>query len=208
MTAHGVKPRQKPTLILAEDNAALLERLRKFLDDTFEILNTAQTGKQLVETATASHPDVVLADLHMPELNGIRAARKILEHCPAAKVVILTQEFAEAYVLEAFRAGVSAYVLKQSAAAELKNAIHTVLQGGHFISHALGRPADHRFTSRQHHILERISEGKQNSDIASELRLSAATIDFLVNAMIDEIGLQTHDELRQYARSKSALNPA
>ena len=119
----------RPRILLADDYAGLLTAWRRLLEPACEIVGSVRDGRALLEAATALDPDVIIADLAMPEVSGLDACRQITQATPHAKVVLVTAGGDEGTARAAFRAGASAFVLKHSAAEDLLTAIHTVLLG-------------------------------------------------------------------------------
>ena len=119
----------KPRLLLADDHRIVLEGLRGLLAADFDLVGLAFDGHQMVQDALALHPDVIVADISMPLLNGIDAIRRLRDSGCNAKVVLLTMHPDPAYLLRGIRAGASAYVLKHAAADELIVAIRSALAG-------------------------------------------------------------------------------
>ena len=201
----------RPRLLLADDHNILLEEIRKLLEKDYELIGSAADGRTLVADASRLQPDLIVLDISMPVLNGIEAARRIREQAPNAKIVFLTQQSDRAYVQEAFRAGASAYLLKQSAAGELPGALRQVFEGGSYLSRSLAEAfpgiegaatADGRsisFTPRQREVLELLAQGKVANEIAASLGISIKTVEFHQTAIMEELGLRTPPELTRYA---------
>jgi len=124
----------KPRIVLADDDRAFLQALQTLLGAEFEILASVEDGAALLEAAAAHQPDVIVTDITMPVLSGFRAARQLRRDQPSIPIVFLTIREEPAFVAEAQKLGASGYVVKRSAASDLKPAIRTVLLGGSFIS--------------------------------------------------------------------------
>jgi len=209
-----------PRLLLGDDHRLLLEDIRKALASRFEIAGMAADGEKLVAEAERLRPDVVVLDIGLPLLNGIDSARRIRQLVPGAKLVVLTQHSDKAYIREAFRAGASAYVLKQSATTELLPAIDAALVGNFYISRDL-LPAHGGFdprvnpakafgpslSARQRDVLALLAQGKSNHQIAAAMRVTLKTVEFHEEAIMDELGLKTREDLARYA-SEHAAGPA
>src|SRR3989442_2320917 len=121
-------------LLLGDDHVLLLEGVRTLLEGDFEIVGAFENGRDLLEAAVALQPDAILLDITMPLLNGIDATRQLRTLVPQSKIIIVSMHADPEYVHEAFRAGASAYVLKQSAVSELVKAIEAVLHGSTHVS--------------------------------------------------------------------------
>ena len=120
---------KRPTVLLADDHAMVTEGLVNILKSDFDLVGTVSDGRELVAAAEELGPDVIVADISMPSLNGLEAVRQLKENDNRAKVVFLTMHADADLATEAFRAGASGYVLKHSAAEELIESIHEVLEG-------------------------------------------------------------------------------
>jgi DNA-binding NarL/FixJ family response regulator len=200
-------------LLLADDHPLILEGLRRVLEPEFEVVGVAANGRQLVARVLELHPDAVLLDIGMPELNGIEAARQIKRVLPATKIIFITQVDDRAYARAAFQAQASAYLLKQSVVAELAIAVRESLAGRFYVSEALRGLLEGRFnpnyspaalvgenlTPRQREVLQLVAEGKTAKDIAATLGISAKTVEFHKNGIMQELGLRTVAELTRYA---------
>lgn len=189
-------------IVLADDHLLLLEGYRKLLDADFEVVGVAHDGTELLQAVSSLHPDIVVLDVGMPRLNGMEAARQIRRTAPETKMIFLTQQSSKPYIDEAFRCGASAYVLKQSASRELKQAILSALQGKRFVSADLS--ADTRrsvLTPRQLDILSLTAKRQTVEQISAALGLSVRTVEFHITAAMDEMGFLTRQEFRDYALS-------
>src|ERR1700687_696336 len=125
-------------LLLADDHEELLHQLTQLLESEFDIVGAVRDGAALLETAAALRPDVVVADLKMPKLNGIEAGRKLLELKLCKAVVLLTVYGEPQLVKTALESGIQGFVLKGKAGEELIPAIYTALKGGTFVSSQIG----------------------------------------------------------------------
>ncbi|PYN23815.1 MAG: hypothetical protein DMD99_13125 [Candidatus Rokuibacteriota bacterium] len=127
-------------ILLADDHAIVRQGLRLLLQrEGFEVVGEAVNGQEAVRLATETCPDVAVLDYGMPILNGVGAAREILQACPLAKVILLTMHADDRYVLEAIRLGVKGYVVKTQASTDLVRAIHEVLKGMMYLSPRVSR---------------------------------------------------------------------
>ena len=203
----------RPRVLLGDDHVMFCEGLRSILEPRFEVVGIAENGQELVSAAEQLQPDVVVADVSMPLLNGIGAARKLhkMKHPP--KIVFLTMHADATYATEAFRAGASGYVLKSSPASEIVTAIQESVQGRTHISAAvaggvLGGLMESRtdqkkraaeLTPRQKEILQLIAEGKSPKEIAVVLNVSPRTVEFHKYRIMEATGVRTIAELTRYA---------
>jgi DNA-binding NarL/FixJ family response regulator len=204
---------KKPRLLLADDHTILLEGLKALLSPEFEVVATAADGRAVLEAAERHQPDVILLDISMPGLNGIEAARRLKQSNPGAKLIILTMHADLSFVSAAFEAGVSGYVLKQSAATELVAALHEVDSGRRYISSLIQKrlgtetPAFLRrpkklsagLTSRQREVLQLLAEGRVRKEIAQILGVSVKTVEFHKQKITEKLDIHTDAALTAYA---------
>jgi len=209
-------------LLLADDHGLMLEGLTRLLAGEFEIVGTAENGRTLVSEAERLHPDVVVLDIGMPELNGIEAARRVNKALPHCKIVFVTQQLDPAYVHAAFTAGAKAYVAKQSASKELVDAIRMALRDHYYVTPLVGEEAAQRaaldprknpseffgsaLTPRQREVLQLVAEGKTTKEISALLHISPKTVEFHRNSLMDELGMRTTAELTRYAISRGIVS--
>ena len=195
----------RPRLLLADDHPLFLEGVRRLLETKYEVLGTVADGKALIAAALQLRPDVIVADISMPEMNGLAAALILHKTVPSAKFIVLSVHTDRAYVTEAFRAGVKGYVSKRAAAAELLTAIKQVLEGRTYVTPLVGpqsaaMPKDpKRLTLRQLEILRLVAEGYQNKEIAQLLKISVKTVEFHKTRIMSELDIHTPAGLTRYA---------
>ena len=203
----------RPRVLLGDDHLMFCEGLRSILEPHFEVVGIVENGQELVVTAGRLQPDVVVADVSMPLLNGIGAARKLQKMKRPPKIVFLTMHADATFATEAFRAGAAGYVLKSSPASEIVTAIQEAIQGRTHISAAVAggilsglmesrtdqKKRAGELTPRQKEILQLIAEGKSPKEIASILNISPRTVEFHKYRIMETIGIRTVAELTQYA---------
>jgi DNA-binding NarL/FixJ family response regulator len=199
----------KPRVLLADDHALMLEGLQSLLAGHVELVGAELDGRALVESAIRLKPDIVVMDVSMPVLNGIEAARQLRKKLPGTRLVLLTGYSDPLYVHEARRLGVSAYILKQSAASELLSALDAIQHGRTYLSPLLGDagtarlrgegPLGPNLTRRQREVLQLVAEGKSAKDIAFRLHLSIKTAQFHKSNIMRRLGLHTTADLVKYA---------
>lgn len=213
---------RRPRLVLADDHTLIVHGLRRMLEPDCEVVGIASDGRSLVDLVQKTHPDLVLLDISMPLLNGIDAARQIRKNWPAIKIAFLTMHADRDYVIEAFRAGASAYLLKSSAEDELLGAIQKVLAGKVYVTNALAPelrtlhlqqrevrgPSESALTEREREVLQLVAEGRSAKEIAGILRLSVKTVEYHKYRMMNRLGLHSSAELVSYAVRKSLLGLA
>lgn len=202
--------------ILLADDHVLVRASLKFLLEGFAGLNVvgeANDGNDTLKMMGELEPDVVVMDISMPGLNGLEAARSITKDHPAARIVMLSMHSDETHVLQALRAGASAYVLKESAPAELEAAIRAVARGESFLSPAISRHvigdylkrvppepgSPDLLTPRQREILRLIAEGKTSKHIARLLGTSVKTIESHRASLMERLDIHEVAGLVRYA---------
>jgi RNA polymerase sigma factor (sigma-70 family) len=212
---------KRPKILLADDHAMVVEGLAGILKSDFELVGMVRDGRELVASAEELVPDVIVADISMPSLNGLEAARQLKKSENRAKIVFLTMHADADLAKEAFRSGASGYVLKHSAGGELIEAIREVLAGKVYLSpsiqgevlEAFMRGADvsekatEDLTPRQREILQLVAEGKTMKEIASQLNISTRTVESHKYDMMEKLGLKTTAELIQFAIKRGIVMP-
>ena len=189
--------------MLADDHSIVIEGLRRVLEPPYKVVGTVADGGALVAAAAELNPDVIVADVSMPGLNGIEALRRIRHARPDVKVVFFTMHSDIVYAAEAFRAGGSAYVLKSSAGSEILAAIREVLAGRTYLATAMRsmemeiRQAN-RLTPRQRVVIEMAASGKSTKQIGDALDISPRTVEFHRYRAMSSLGLHTIAELVHY----------
>jgi DNA-binding NarL/FixJ family response regulator len=199
------------TVLLADDHSIVIEGLRRVLEPTFTVVGAVPDGRALVVATQELEPDVVVADVSMPVLNGIEAARQIRQTNQHVSIVFFTMHSDVVYAAEAFQAGGSAYVLKSSAGTEIVTAVREALAGRRYLSSALNlrsletqiqrdrgsRPGV--LPLRQREVLQMAAEGQSTKQIADTLGISSRTVEFHRYQAMKSLGLHTIAELVQYA---------
>lgn len=179
-------------VLLVDDHALVRAGIRSLLEraGTVEVVAEAGDGHQAVQLVEAHHPDVVLMDVSMPGLNGLEAARRVIDEHPTVRVLMLSMHPLEEYVWQALHNGASGYLLKNASAAELELAVTAVARGETYLSPAvskhvieayLRRVGDEphlldRLTPRQREVLQLIAEGHTTKEIAALLNVSEKTV--------------------------------
>jgi DNA-binding NarL/FixJ family response regulator len=202
----------QPRVLLADDHAMLLDALRKLLEPPCSVVAAVTDGRALVETAVALKPDVVIADIGMPRLNGLDACEYLRAMLPDTKVIFLTVNEDPDIAAEAIRRGAMGFLLKKSAATELFAAIEEVLAGRHYVTPLITRDPTRLFVSRAEHgreahgltlrqreVLQLLAEGRSMKEAADILHVTPRTIAFHKYTMMQQHGLKTGAELVQYA---------
>jgi DNA-binding NarL/FixJ family response regulator len=203
----------KPRVLLADDHRIVAEGLKGLLADEFDLLDIVEDGRALVKAAREHRPDVIVADISMPHLNGIDALVELKRDNPNVRVVFLTMHRDIAYARRALEAGAAGFVLKHSAPAELVVALRAALQGRTFVAPDLAaelmRTAKQStrndtdpvaaLTPRQREILQLLVEGKSAKEIALALDLSARTVEDHKYRMMESLGIENSAELIHFA---------
>lgn len=203
----------KARILLADDHTLVVEGFRKLLEPEFELVGTVEDGRALLEAAPKLQPDVILLDISMPLLNGIDAARRLKKMMPDVKLIFVTMHADPAYVTEAFRVGATGYVLKRSAAADLLQAVRTVLNGHYYVAplitkdvlHSLlaspaeRQPGPEPLSPRQREVLQLVAEGHSLKEIADILKISVKTVEYHKAQIMEQLDLHTTAELTKYA---------
>ncbi len=204
---------KKPRVLLADDHKIVVEGLRGLLESEFELVGTVADGRALVAAAQELNPDVIVADVSMPLLNGIEAAQQLKKANSQAKFIFLTMHPDTSYATRALEAGASGYVLKHSAPSELVQAIREALRGHVYVtpmiakdvlqdlmdkSHGIRR-GHLELTPRQREVLQLVGEGHSAKEIATILHISTRTVEFHKYRIMEDLNLRTNAELIQYA---------
>ncbi len=204
---------KKDRILLADDHRMLAEALKKLLEEHFEPVGIVEDGRALLTAAEKLKPDVIVADISMPLLNGIEAVKLIKKTLRDVKIVFLTMHPDVTYAASAFEAGAAGYVLKHSAPSELITAINSVLAGRQYVTpliadelkefnragHSAGQDALSRLTPRQREVLQLLAEGRSAKEIAAVLNVSSRTVEFHKYRMMEELGVKTSTELVRFA---------
>jgi DNA-binding NarL/FixJ family response regulator len=209
----------RPRVLLADDHRVVAEGLKRLLAEDFELVGLAEDGRALVDAAKKLRPDVIVADISMPHLNGIDAMIQLRKDNAGIKVVFLTMHQDPAYARRALEAGAAGFVVKHSAPAELVMAIHAALKGQTFITPALAsdvlRQVQHGsretddpaqlLTPRQREILQLLAEGRSAKEIAATLAISPRTVEFHKYQMMEAHGLHSSAELVHFAMKRGIV---
>jgi DNA-binding NarL/FixJ family response regulator len=200
-------------ILLVDDHAVVRAGVRALLQDSgdIQIIGEAADGAAAVELARAHPPDIVIMDIAMPHLNGLEAAARIKEENPAVQVVILSMHDSREYVLQALKAGASAYVMKDSAPVELDLALAAVRRGDTYLSPAVSkqvirdyldsanRQPDTPLTPRQREVLVLIARGVSTKKIAHQLNVSVKTVETHRAQVMERLGINDVAGLVRYA---------
>jgi DNA-binding NarL/FixJ family response regulator len=206
----------KTKILLADDHQLLLDGLRPLLDGyvDIDVVGVAKDGMQAVELARSLNPDIVLLDISMPQLNGIDAARRILQDSPDIKIIMLSMHSDRQFVHESLRNGARGYVLKESAFQDVAEAVLAVLRGELYLSPALrdraltdyvehlkqsDQPPSVPLTGREREVLQLIAEGNSTKQTADLLSVSVKTVESHRKQIMDKLNLHSIAEITKYA---------
>ncbi|MBI4443253.1 MAG: response regulator transcription factor [Acidobacteria bacterium] len=211
-------------ILLADDHRIVRQGLRRILEEhpQMEVVAEASDGREAVQLAMEKKPDVVVMDIAMPQLNGMEAARQILRRLPATKILVLSMYSDESYVVQVLEAGAKGYLLKDSADAELVEAVQAVSNGKSFFSPLISRilldeyvrqlqekKVTDRYellTEREREILQLIAEGKTSREIAELLNISVSTVDTHRGHIMEKLDLHNPYEVVLYAVRKGLIS--
>jgi DNA-binding NarL/FixJ family response regulator len=211
-------------ILLADDHVVMRSGLRLLLErqPNLEVVGEAADGQEAVRLAAAEKPEVVIMDIAMPHLNGVEATRQIVTRNPETAVVILSMHSDESYVLRSLKAGARAYLLKDSAEADLIAAIHAIQEGKSFFSPGVRRILKEDYvhqlaklgvedtyellTPREREVLQLVSEGKSNKEVANLLNLSLYTVETHRTHILQKLNLHSVPELILYAVRKGIIS--
>lgn len=210
-------------VLLADDHTLIRAGLRLVLEQQadFAVVGEAENGRQAVAMAQSLKPDVAVLDIGMPELNGIEACLQIREANPPIEVVMLSMHSDEGYILRSLKAGARAYLLKDSAEADLARAIRAAAEGKSFFSPAVGKvlledymrklqrtgaeDSYELLSPREREILQLVAEGKSSKEIANMLNLSVYTVETHRAKLMQKLNLKSVPEVILYAVRKGII---
>jgi two-component system response regulator NreC len=209
-------------IVLADDHHIVRQGVKALLESQpdFAVIGEASDGLKAVDLVVRLKPQVLVADLMMPGLNGIEVVRQITKLSRATKVIILSMYMNEPYVIEAFRNGAYGYVLKESNISDLIHAIHEVNKGHHYLSPPLSERAIEAYlekttdtsldvydtlSTREREVLHLVVEGCSNAQIAGKLFISPRTAETHRANMMRKLSLRTQTDLIKYALKKGII---
>ncbi|NJP04787.1 MAG: response regulator transcription factor [Chloroflexaceae bacterium] len=210
------------TIVLADDHHLVREGMRALLEieADFSVIGEAADGLSTVDMVERLKPDVLIADVMMPNLNGVEVARHVSQRVPETRIIIVSMYANEAHVLEALRNGASAYVLKDARGDDLVHAVREVIAGHHYLSKQLSERAIESYihkaqsstvdpydtlTTREREILQLSAEGYTGAAIAERLSLSPRTVETHRTNMMHKLDLHNQTELVRYALRRGLI---
>ena len=206
-------------ILLADDHILVRDGIKVTLEvNGFKIIGEASDGREAVRMVRELKPDVAVFDVSMPNLNGVDAARIAIKESPGIKIVLLTVHIENEYVDEALRAGVSGYVLKKQATADLIKAIQEVSAGNIYLSPGISRAVMEAFrsgkelaartlTAREREVLQLIAEGKTTKEIGGVLGISVKTAETHRSRVMDKLEIRDTAGLVRYAIRMGLVSP-
>lgn len=211
---------RRARLLLADDHSLITAAFEELLNPHYEVVETCADGLSLLKAAEKHNPDVIVLDISMPRLNGLDAARRLQKSQPDCRLMFLTMNDDPAVAAEAFRIGVSGYLLKTSHVDELFRAIEQVLLGRTYItpliaegmvralsSRRAGSDDCARISPRQRQVLQLLAEGNSMKEVARFLKISQRTVAFHKYRIMEQLKLKSTAELVRFA-VKEGIVPA
>jgi DNA-binding NarL/FixJ family response regulator len=209
-------------ILLADDQALVRGGFRLILDaePDIEVVAEAADGEEAVARAIEARPDLALMDIRMPSLDGIEATHRLLAEVPSTRVLILTTFDLDEYVVDAFRAGASGFLLKTAPPQQLVAAVRTVHEGDalltpvstrRLIEQVARRPATavalEHLTAREHDVLRLLARGLTNAEIAKELFVEPSTVKSHVASLLSKLGLRDRVHAVVFAYESGLVTP-
>jgi DNA-binding NarL/FixJ family response regulator len=207
----------RATVLLADDHPMILEGLRRLLEPEFEVIGAATDGRELLAIAAGRRPDLVIADIEMPGLDGVELTRRLRETLPGTPVLILSIHAEASAVRAAFAAGASGYLTKAAAPADVERAARELLQGRFYVSPTVARAAilsgedveaglrrrpgaaGDPLTPREHETVRLVARGLGNKEIARRLGVEVTTVRAHLRRVYEKLNLASRVELALYA---------
>ena len=217
----NVESREKLRVFLADDHPLVLDGIKTLLiaDPSLEVVGEARDGRVALRMTIELKPDIVVADLSMPGLNGVELTRQLLVECPRCKVIVLTVHEDRSYFRKLIEVGAVGYVLKRSVSEDLLRAIHSVTAGGIYLDPAIAvmaiegianrshEAADRRveLSEREMEVLQLVAFGHSNKEIGLQLELSARSVETYKARGMDKLGFRRRAQLVSYAIARGWL---
>jgi DNA-binding NarL/FixJ family response regulator len=210
-------------VLLADDHPIVRQGLRNLLnsENDFKVVGEASDGLSALELVDKQRPDVLVVDMMMPGLNGLEVIRRAMHNMPGLRIIVLSMQNADAYVVDALKYGASGYVLKDTGPAELIQAIRDVVAGQRYLSPAISERLTNtdildvnettedpyeRLTNREREILQLTAEGHTSAEIAARLSISARTAELHRSNVMSKLGLHSQNDLIRYALKRGIFS--
>jgi DNA-binding NarL/FixJ family response regulator len=210
-------------ILIADDHTVFCECLKKVLEmqEDFKVVGIAKNGPEAVRRAEETLPDVILMDIQMPTMDGIRSTKLIKERLPSASVVILTMHAEDKYVMETIKAGANGYILKDLSVKEVVQAVRSAAMGNYMLTQAAIRKlVEHntknlyedydlhdKLTKRELEIVSLIAAGFSNKEIANKLFISFSTVKNHISNIFAKLQCSNRAELVNKAIKKQLIQP-
>ncbi len=209
----------KTRIVLADDHVLVRQGVKSLLErEGYVVAGEAGDGQELIRMTMELQPDVALLDVGMPVMNGFVAVRELKHVSPKTKPILLTRHDEDQYVIEALRAGIRGYILKNQASTDLVHAIQQVCRGQVYLSPGISRAVveaylskssepDDPLSSREHEVLQLIAEGKSTKDVASLLGISVKTAESHRTRLMGKLDIHETASLVRYAVRRGLVQP-
>ncbi len=209
----------KIRIVLADDHVLVRQGVKSLLErEGYVVAGEAGDGQELIRMTMELQPDVALLDVGMPVMNGFVAVRELKHVSPKTKPILLTRHDEDQYVIEALRAGIRGYILKNQASTDLVHAIQQVCRGQVYLSPGISRAVveaylskssepDDPLSSREHEVLQLIAEGKSTKDVASLLGISVKTAESHRTRLMGKLDIHETASLVRYAVRRGLVQP-
>lgn len=208
-------------ILLADDHTLVRQGIRRMLEEEpdWTVVGEAGDGHEVLRMAEELKPDLAIVDVAMPHLNGIEAIRRIIQKQPRIHVLVLSMYADESYVTQTLQAGARGYMLKDSADADLFQAVRTIAAGGTFLSPAIARQMNERvtwstaaaadpydtLTNREREVFQLVAEARSNRDIAAMLGISLTTVETHRARVLNKLSLHNAAEIALYALRRGVI---
>jgi DNA-binding NarL/FixJ family response regulator len=207
-------PTSSIRVLIADDHPIVRNGLVRMIElaDGIEVVAEAETGTAAIDRYRQHQPDVALMDLRLPDMNGVDAIATIRQEFPNACIMILTTYDTDEDIFRGLQAGAKGYLLKNMKTAQLLDAIRTVAAGQNYIPLEVGaklvdRMSQPQLTRREQEVLQLMSQGKTNHEIAEELFISESTVKFHVNHLLSKLGTGDRTQAVLMALKRGIANP-
>ena len=210
-------------VLLADDHPIVRQGLRNLLNSEpdFMVIGEASDGLKAIQLVNNLHPDVLVVDLMMPVLNGLEVIRRAKHDLPGLRIIVLSMQNADAYVVDSIKSGASGYVLKDTGPTELIQAIRDVLAGQRYLSPGISERLTNpnvqrssetlddpygRLSNREREVLQLTAEGYTSTESAARLFISVRTAELHRANVMSKLGLHSQNELVRYALKRGILS--